>query len=244
MRRSLEASLKRLGTDHVDLFYLHVWDYSTGVDEVMRGLDDLVRQGKVLYVGISDTPAWVVSQANVLAELRGWSRFVALQLPYSLAERAPERDLLPMASAHGMAVTAWGLLASGGLTGKYNHPAEGPRRAEDTSPRIKHLADVVAAVAAERGVPPSQVAINWVRGQTRSGAFRAPQVIPILGARSAAQLRENLGALDFRLTAEELARLSQANAIDLGFPHTFTTSPRVRSLIHGETVDRLDNHRL
>ena len=106
--RSLEGSLARLDTDRVDVLWLHMWDGMTPVDEVVRALDDVVRSGKALYVGFSDTPAWVVSQANTMAELRGWSRFVGLQLPYSLADRSPERDLLPMAKAFEMAVMVWG----------------------------------------------------------------------------------------------------------------------------------------
>ena len=119
MVQSLEASLRRLGTDYLDLLWVHAWDFMTPVEEVMRGLDDLVRAGKVLYVGISDTPAWVVAQANTLADLRGWSRFVGLQIRYSLADRAAERDLLPMARALDLAVTPWSVLGAGILSGKY-----------------------------------------------------------------------------------------------------------------------------
>ena len=125
MVQSLEASLKRLGTDYVDLFWVHAWDFMTPVEEVMRGLDDLVRAGKVLYVGVSDTPAWVVAQANTLADLRGWSRFVGLQIRYSLVDRAAERDLLPMARALDLAVTPWGVLGAGILSGKYSRQKPG-----------------------------------------------------------------------------------------------------------------------
>nr|HMQ54595.1 aldo/keto reductase [Anaerolineae bacterium] len=120
MVQALEASLKRLKTDYVDLYWVHAWDYTTPVEEVMRGLDDLVRSGKVLYIGISDTPAWIVSQANTMADLRGWSRFVGLQLRYSLIDRTVERELLPMARALDLGVTPWSVLGSGVLTGKYN----------------------------------------------------------------------------------------------------------------------------
>ena len=106
MVQSLEASLKRLNTDYIDLYCVHAWDFMTPVEEVMRALDDIVRAGKVLYVGISDTPAWIVSQANTLAELRGWSPFIGLQIQYSLAQRTVERDLLPMARALDIGVTA------------------------------------------------------------------------------------------------------------------------------------------
>ena len=119
MVQSIEASLKRLRTDYVDLYWLHIWDQMTPIDEVMRAFDDLVRQGKILYAGVSDMPAWVAAQANTLAELRGWTRFVGLQIEYSLIERTVERELLPMAQSLGIGVTAWSPLAGGVLTGKY-----------------------------------------------------------------------------------------------------------------------------
>ena len=130
MMQAINASLKRLGTDYIDLYWLHAWDFMTPVDEVMRAFDDLVRSGKVLYIGISDAPAWIVSRANTLAELRGWSPFVGLQIQYSLIERTPERDLLPMARALDIAVTAWGPLGGGLLTGKYNPEADKSAAAE------------------------------------------------------------------------------------------------------------------
>jgi len=233
MFRSIEGSLRRLNTDHVDLLWLHMWDGMTPVDEVLRALDDLVRAGKVLYVGISDTPAWVVSQANATADLRGWSRFVAYQGVYSLASRAPERDILPMTRALEMAFTPWGILEGGELTGKYNVPSNEERRSTDTSPRIKSLATELISLAEEIGHTPSQVAINWVRQQPYL-------VIPILGARSRKQLTDNLGCLDFELTPEQLQRLSEASPIDLGFPHSFLGSDHVRGLIFGKTFDLLD----
>jgi len=117
---AIEASLKRLQTGYIDLYWVHIWDGLTPVEEVMRGLDDLVRQGKVLYVGISDAPAWWVAQASTLAHLRGWSPFVGLQVEYSLMERTPERELMPMAQALNIGFTAWSPLAGGVLTGKYH----------------------------------------------------------------------------------------------------------------------------
>lgn len=232
MMRSVEGSLQRLGTDHIDLLYLHMWDAMTPVEEVMRALDDLVRAGKVLYVGISDTPAWVVSQANVLANLRGWSRFVALQAPYSLADRALERDLLPMSEAHGMSVLAWGVLEGGELTGKYNAPTDEPKRSKDTSERIKSIASRLMDLADEIGRTPSQVAINWVRQQPY-------RMIPILGARTEKQLQDNLGCLDFELTDEQIRSLSEASPIELGFPHSFLGSDHVRGLIFGKTFTQI-----
>lgn len=232
MRRSVEGSLKRLDTDHIDLLWLHMWDGMTPVEEVMRALDDLVRAGKVLYVGISDTPAWVVSQANTLADLRGWSRFVAYQGEYSLASRASERDILPMTQAMEMAYLSWGILEGGEITGKYNTPSEEPKRSRDTSERIKNIAAVLLALANETGHTPSQIAINWVRQ-------RPFHMIPILGARSETQLKDNLGCLDFELTAEQLERLNEASPIDLGFPHSFLNSSHVRGLIFGKTFPQI-----
>lgn len=232
MMRSIEGSLQRLGTNHIDLLYLHMWDAMTPVEEVMRALDDLVRAGKVLYVGISDTPAWVVSQANVLADLRGWSRFVSMQAPYSLADRALERDLLPMSEAHGMSVLAWGVLEGGELTGKYNAPTDEPKRSKDTSERIRSIASRLMELAEEIGRTPSQVAINWVRQQPY-------RMIPILGARTEKQLQDNLGCLDFELTEEQIHSLSEANPIELGFPHSFLGSDHVRGLIFGKTFTQI-----
>jgi aryl-alcohol dehydrogenase-like predicted oxidoreductase len=232
MRRSVEGSLKRLDTDHIDLLWLHMWDGMTPVEEVMRALDDLVRVGKVLYVGISDTPAWVVSQANMLADLRGWSRFVAYQGPYNLASRAPERDILPMAQAMDMTFLAWGILKGGELTGKYNLPSEEPKREKDTDQRIKDIAAVLMELANEIGYSPSQIAINWVRQ-------RPYPMIPILGARTEKQLKDNLGCLDFELTIEQIECLNEASPIDLGFPHSFLGSEHVRGLIFGKTFPQI-----
>jgi aryl-alcohol dehydrogenase-like predicted oxidoreductase len=239
MVRSVEASLKRLNTDFIDLLWLHAWDGTTPVEEIMRGLDDLVRAGKVLYVGISDTPAWVVSQANTLADLRGWSRFVGLQIQYSLVERAPERDLLPMARALDIAVTPWGALASGVLTGKYNQTPDTPGRAArwgDIPARSLTIAQAVVDTAAEIGCTPSQVALSWVRQQPGV-------IIPIIGARRADQLADNLACLNVTLTADQLARLDDASRIEPGFPHDFLASDGVRDVVFGGAFGEIDNHR-
>jgi len=232
MRRSVEGSLQQLGMDHIDLLWLHMWDGMTPVDEVMRSLDDLIRVGKILYIGISDTPAWVVSQANMLAELRGWSRFVAYQGEYSLASRAPERDILPMTKSMDMAFLAWGALEGGELTGKYNSPTDEPKRSKDTNDRIKQIASVLMDVARDTGRTPSQVAINWARQ-------RPYHMIPIIGARSEKQLMDNLGCLEFELTGEQVSRLDEASPIDLGFPHSFLGSDHVKGLIFGETFKQI-----
>jgi len=233
--RSLEASLGHLRTDHVDLLWLHMWDGTTPVDEVLRALDDSVRAGKVLHVGFSDTPAWVISQACAVAELRGWTRPVAVQIPYSLADRSVERDVLPMARAMGLAVTPWGLLEGGVLTGKYAKGGDEPKRYGDhqASEQEMAAAAAVAEVAAEVGATASQVAITWVRRQPGT-------IIPILGARTEVQIKDNLASLDVDLSDEHLRRLSEASPIKLGFPRDFLESKNVQELIFGETRGLLD----
>lgn len=238
MMTSLETSLKRLRTDYIDLFWLHMWDYMTPVEEVMRALDDIVRAGKVRYVGVSDTPAWVVSRANMLAELRGWSPFVALQIPYSLADRAVERELLPMARELEMAVTPWGILEAGILTGKYSDGSSGPKRQSSDlqiGPRVQRIVDIVMEIAAEVGRSPAQVAYNWVRQRQEKALM-----IPILGARSAEQLKDNLKILEWELSTEQLDRLEEISKIELGFPHGFLDGNKY---IFGRTFDLIDNHR-
>ena len=232
MLRTVEASLKRLNTDTIDLLYLHVWDFTTPVEEVLRGLDDLVRSGKILYAGISDTPAWIASNAQAVAELRGWSRFVAYQGEYNLLERGIERDVLPMTRGMGMSLLAFGLLGGGALTGKFNQPvAPGEHtRASQASDQEKAAAGVLLQIAAETGCTPSQVAINWVRQQS-------PNIFPVLGARRLPQIEDNLGALGFTLEAEQLARLSAVNPPDPGFPHSFWNDFVRRDLVFGEKVD-------
>jgi aryl-alcohol dehydrogenase-like predicted oxidoreductase len=238
--RALEASLERLGTDYVDLLWVHMWDGMTPVEEVVRALDDLVRAGKVLYVGCSDTPAWAVARAVTLAELRGWAAFCGLQVPWSLADRSVEREHLPLASALDLAVTPWGVLESGELTGKYLAPDGRPTRSrpEHVSSRVNDLAREVMAVAADLGRSPAQVAINWVRQQDPGCV-----VIPIVGARSAAQLADNLGCLDLRLSPAQLDRLSAASAFQPGFPRSFLESDHVRGLVFGTTFERIAAHR-
>ncbi len=240
MVQALEASLRRLGTEYIDLYWVHAWDAMTPTDEVMRGLDDLVRQGKVLYVGISDTPAWVVARANTLAELRGWTRFVGLQLRYSLIDRTAERDLLPMARALDLAVTPWSVLGAGVLTGKYNRdtpPSEGrAKKGAATVERNLQIAQVVVDIAADIGCTPSQVAISWA--QHRDGVM-----IPLIGARSLTQLQDNLGALEVTLTPPQLQRLGEVSRVDMGFPHNFLAEGGIQDLIYGGTRDRIHSHR-
>jgi aryl-alcohol dehydrogenase-like predicted oxidoreductase len=240
--RAIDESLERLRTDYLDVYWLHVWDAFTPVDEVVQTLDDLVRSGKVLYAGISDTPAWVVSQAVTLADLRGWTRFAGLQVPYSLLWRDVERDLLPMAHALDLAVTTWEPLGSGLLTGRYGTDREAPEGTRITTTQYERLltdrnlaiADTVNEVVAERGASSAQVAIAWVRAQQQRAV-----IIPIVGARSRTHIEDSLGAVDVELSDEELERLDEVSRIELGFPHDFEG----RAFAHGATFDLVDDHR-
>jgi aryl-alcohol dehydrogenase-like predicted oxidoreductase len=237
MVQSLEASLKRLRTDYVDLYWVHAWDFVTPVEEVMRGLDDLVRSGKVLYVGISNAPAWVISQANTLADLRGWTPFTGIQVNYSLIERTAERDLLPMARSFGLAVTAWSPLGGGLLTGKYNSATGAEPRRLDTSTAVSvdernlAIAAVVQDVVRETEYTPSQVALAWVR---QNGT------IPVLGARTVAQITDNLACRDVELSPAHTRRLNEASQVEPGFPHDFLARDNIRTSVFGGFRDRLD----
>lgn len=224
MREAVEKSLRRLDTDYIDLYWVHAFDGRTPVEETMRALDDLVRQGKINYVGVSDYPAWKVAEANTLALLRGWTPFVALQIEYSLVERTPERDLIPMARDFGMAVTPWSPLAQGALTGKFlDNSADADARLKSNGDRMggKYINDHAAAcakatveVAQRKGVSPSQVAIAWLLHQ--------PGVTsPIIGARKLDHLTDNLDSVNVDLTSDDLATLDEASKISLGFPHEF-----------------------
>jgi aryl-alcohol dehydrogenase-like predicted oxidoreductase len=236
MVQTLEGSLRRLRTDYIDLLWLHMWDGMTPVEEVLRGFDDLVSAGKVLYVGFSDTPAWVVSQAVAIAELRGWAQPVATQAPYSLADRSLENELLPMASALDLAVTAWGVLEGGALTGKYLADGDEPRRYGGAGERVNGIAREVLAIAEELEATPAQVATAWVLAQPW-------RVIPIVGARSERQLAENLAVLELELADEHVRRLSDASGFQVGFPRDFLESDHVRGLIFGDTFGLIDDHR-
>ena len=238
MMKSVEKSLKRLKTDFLDIYYLHMWDYMTPVEEVLRGLDDLVRQGKVNYVAFSDSPAYIVAEANTRAELMGWSRFIGMQVPYSLLDRAVERSIIPMAAHWDMAVLPWGLLEAGILTGKFLKKIKDSTRIDQKKLKLReksqNIVKEVQSVAQETGRPMSQVAINWVRQNP------VAQMIPILGARSTKQLKDNLDTIDWRLTDEQYQRLDTVSQIDLGFPQDMLNGNRY---IFGATFDKIDNHR-
>jgi len=239
LMRSVLSSLKRLNTEYIDLLWVHLWDNTTPVEEVMRGLDDLVTRGLVHYIGISDTPAWIVSQANTIADFRGWNAFAAIQFEYSLLQRTPERDLIPMAKALDLAVTPWGTIGGGALTGKYLR-GEAGRVPDDSTRRNDHssvIAQAVVDVAKELDVTPAQVAINWTR-------HRDQVMIPIIGASREKQLLDSLGCLNFTIPDAMIQRLNEVSKIELGFPHEFLKSDGVKEEAFGGLFEKLDNHRI
>ena len=242
MMQSIEASLKRLKTDYIDLYLLHVWDRITPIEEVMRAFDDLVRQGKILYAGVSDMPAWLVTRGNTLAELRGWSAFVGLQIEYSLIERTPERELLPMAAELGLGVTAWSPLAGGLLTGKQLEPGGAKESRQShasvqqfrkSNARKEGVAREVVAVARESGHSPAQIALAWLRQ-------RFEPVIPIIGARKLAQVKDNLACVQVKLAPALIERLNEVSRIEMGFPHDLFATDMVRSTSSGGMWDQID----
>ena len=240
MFQSVEASLRRLGTDYIDLYWVHIWDQLTPPEEVMRGLDDLVRQGKVLYVGISDAPAWWIAQANTLAQLRGWSPFIAMQIEYSLIERTVERELIPVARALNIGVTAWSPLAGGLLTGKYQGGGDKQGRLDSEmmkeflpeENRAKRIVAAVKSVSEQLGRPMAQVALAWLR-------YRPVPVIPIIGARKLSQLQDNLASFELQLSADYVKVLDEASAVEPGFPQRLYNMKFPRILAYGGLRDQI-----
>jgi aryl-alcohol dehydrogenase-like predicted oxidoreductase len=242
MIRSVEASLTRLQTDHLDLFWVHFPDGVTPMEEILAGLDDLVRAGKILYAGLSNFPAWRVSRAAAIAELRNLAPVTAIQVEYSLVERSPERELLPMADALGIGAALWSPLGGGLLSGKYRQSTEG--RLTDWG-RLIHredsvqktaVIDTVLAVAAELEVPASQVAVAWLRERGRRAATT---YVPIIGPRTLAQLEDYLAALAVTLSPEQYTRLDEVSAVSLGVPHEVAAG--VHNAVLGGTADRFDH---
>jgi aryl-alcohol dehydrogenase-like predicted oxidoreductase len=235
MMRSVEESLKRLKTDFIDVLYLHIWDDITPIDEVLRGMDDLIKQGKVNYAAISDTPAWVVAKGNTLAELMGWSQFIALQVEYSLLQRTPERELIPMAKHFGMTITPWAPLAGGALTGKYLRGEKGRIKPESNrlNENSEKITKVVITIADELGVSPGNVALQWTRQQGFS-------CIPIIGATKVEQLQDNLKTMEVILNEDQLKRLDDVSAIPLGFPGDFFKEEAVRNNSFGGFYDKVE----
>jgi len=235
MMRSVEESLKRLKTDFIDVLYLHIWDDITPIDEVLRGLDDLVRQGKINYAAISDTPAWVVAKGNTLAELMGWSQFIALQVEYSLVQRTPERELIPMARHYGMTVTPWAPLAGGALTGKYLRGEAGRVKPESNrrDANAERITKEVVAIARELQAEPAHVALAWMMQQNFS-------CIPIVGATKVEQLKQNLKTVDVVLNDDHKKRLDEVSSIPLGFPGDFFKEDAVKNNSFGGFYDKVE----
>jgi aryl-alcohol dehydrogenase-like predicted oxidoreductase len=235
LRLSLETSLRRLRTDYIDVLYLHLRDELTPVEETMRVLDDAVSSGKVLHLGLSDTPAWVAAQAVTLARCRGWSPPAVLQAGYSLLSRDAERDLIPAAEALAMSVAAWSPLGGGVLSGKYTGSGgtqDSTRLPTGSVTERQHaIAAAVRGVAGELGASASQVALAWT--MTRSRA-----VHPILGVRHLGQLQDNLQALSVQLPPESVAQLEAATCFEIGFPHDFITG--MHTFVFGEAADLVD----
>ncbi|MFE2751123.1 aldo/keto reductase [Actinosynnema sp. NPDC059335] len=232
--RQLHDTLRRLRTDHVDVYWLHNWDRNTPVEETMRVLDDLVRAGKVRYIGFSNTPAWVTAQAHTLAVLRGWTPLIALQVEYSLLARAVEAELAPLALDQGLALVPWSPLKNGFLSGKYRRgeAVDSARAAFVGGPTEEQHAviDVVRAVAEEIGASPAAVALAWLR--TRPGT-----VVPIIGARRQAHLEDNLAGLDIALDAEHVRALDEVSRPEPPYPASMHGELRAMLQFAGSTVD-------
>ena len=228
---ALENSLRRLGTDYIDLYWLHNWDWHTPIEETMRALDDLVRDGKIRYIGVSDTPAWKIAQANVLAQFRGWTQFIGLQIEYSLLERTVEQELVPMALELGLGITPWSPLKSGLLSGKYTRKNAGQIKADRGMFLDGHLnestyvlVDELEAVAKAHDTTVARVALAWV--QAKPGVTST-----IIGARRIAQLEDNLKALDLVLAPAEIDKLDALTKPTFGFPQSM--EPVFPSIHHG-----------
>jgi aryl-alcohol dehydrogenase-like predicted oxidoreductase len=225
----LEQSLRRLGTDYVDIYWLHGWDRRTPIEETLRTLDDLVGSGKIRYIGFSNVPAWVAAHAHATAQFRGWAPISALQIEYSLLERTPEGELLPMAEDLGLGVLAWSPLRGGLLAGVHPHSARaqvmpGPSELEGA------VIDAVAGVAAQLGLPAAGVALAWVRSRSAIAST-------LTGARTLDQLRANLASLDVSLPPSDTAALDAVSAPDLNFPAAITAGPGPLLGFGGSTID-------
>ena len=216
-----EQSLRRLQTDYIDLYWMHCWDRFTPIDETMRTLDDLVSSGKIRYIGFSDTPAWKVVEAQMLARIRGWAPLSALQIEYSLLERTVEGSLIPMAREFGLGVTPWSPLKSGALSGKFTRANKGKvdaKRGEwvtsNLTEKTYDLIDLLIKIGKVHKASPAQIALAWVQGQPGVAST-------IIGARTVEQLDDNLKGLDLKLESDELESLAKLTEPSLEFPAGF-----------------------
>lgn len=244
MMEAVNASLQRLRTDYIDLLWVHAWDGLTPVEEIMRGLDDLISMGKVNYIGFSNAPAWVMAQANMMAEWRGWTRFAGMQLKYNLMVRDIEAEHLPLARQQDMAICPWSPLANGILSGKYRRDdvaaTADSERAKLLAGRVPEnafaLVDAVSEVASQLSVSHAQVALAWLRS-------RDPRIIPLIGARTEQQLQDNLACVDVSLNAEQIARLEQASDWQPRYPQNYLAADDQRYRAFGGFADQILNHR-
>lgn len=230
----LEHTLRRLQTDYIDLYWLHNYDRFTPVEETMRALDDLVRAGKVRYIGFSNTPGWFTAKAHTMAELRGWSPVIALQVEYSLLARTVEGEHLPLAADAGMGLVAWSPLKNGWLSGKYRRGAAvQTTRAElvgEPSERDYEVIEVLAAIADAVGASPAAVALAWLCG-------RPGPIVPIVGARRIAHLEDNLRGLEVTLSPDQVAALDEVSAPTLNYPAPYDGPPSDTLQLAGATVN-------
>lgn len=246
LKQAVDASLKRLQTDYIDLYWIHAWDFMTPIEEILRALDDVIRAGKVLYIGISNTPCWIVSYANAIANLKGWTEFIGMQLEYSLVERTIEREFVPMAKSLNLAILAWSPLAMGILTGKYTQGKSKSKKSRfDINPKMGErylnkrnlkIAETVCKVAKDINKTPAQVALKWVMQ-------RPGNVIPIIGAKTHTQLEDSLECTRFQLDDKHIQTLDKASHISLGYPHDFLAMEGIKKLVHGDTLDLVSNQR-
>ncbi len=267
MMQSLERSLRSLNTDYIDLYWIHAWDRLTPIEETMRALDDMIKLGKVLYIGISDAPAWIVSQANTLASLRGWTEFIGIQIEYSLIERTSERELLPMARSLDIGVTAWSPLGGGVLTGKYNTNGVGMNQERKTTgtsntqgidsgsrlevARRSGMAEMADMMLSDRNLLIAREVVKISQDIGRPPAQVAlnwirqqdtplklsSKIVPIIGARNTRHLDDNLACVEFELSEGQMQRLNEVSKIELGFPHDFLALDFIKNIIYGGTYD-------
>ncbi|CAG5080752.1 aldo/keto reductase [Parvicella tangerina] len=238
MMQSVEASLKRLNTDYIDLYYVHAWDYTVHPEELMRNLEYLVASGKVLSIGLSDTPAWIMSKCNTIAEQRGWTPFAATQVEYCLSERTAEREIMPCTKGFDMTFCGFGPLGAGLLSGKYLHESNEPRRMDvrrshRLSPQNLELSRKLVELCQEWNLPATAVAIRWTMQQFKNSS-------PIFGARNLNQMQENMKALDFELSDEQMTKLNAISAIGPNNPNDFLQLPRIKEILYGNQLDRIE----
>lgn len=231
-----EASLNRLQSDYIDIYWLHNWDRTAPIEETLRGLDDLVTAGKVRYVGFSDIPAWKTAEAQTIAHFRGWAPIIALQLEYSLLERTSEGELFPMAQAMGMGIMPWSPLKSGFLSGKFRRGGAGQVDTKRTDlvgvpgEADYDIIEAVVEVASELGASPASVALAWVRSQ-------AGVTSTLIGARRLDQLKANLDSLELTLSVEQIGKLSQVSRPRLNFPAENNETLAPMLAFPGMTID-------